>query len=138
MNQFVGIVSIVMFVSGCTTASNKIANRAMEEGTRHVDNVVADLEQFGIQKLVDFYARMARDAAASGDANAAAAAVTGAVSDMDLVTSLSRRQYLLARSLVGIGRMYVWENRGILDVLMSPSDASDLVPAADDDETASE
>lgn len=108
--------AIALCACGCTTPNNKVSDQAMTRGIDAEHRIVDDLRLLAMQMVVDACVREARDAARSGNPDAAGAAVERAVSQVDRITWLAREQHQLALSMLRIGHRYIWEQRGILSI----------------------
>lgn len=109
-------VAIVAMIPGCTRA-NKTADMAHQLAAKQTDTIVYDLSGISRQLTIDKFALAARNAASRGDADAAAAAVTGAITEYDKITWLAREEYRKAREVNNLARFYILSRRGWNTVL---------------------
>lgn len=108
---------LAVFSSGCTTPSNKIADEAFKRGSATESSIIVDLTTLAMQAVVDKQALAARTAAAVGNADAAAKAVTDMATAADKIFWLAYKQHARAKEMQRIAQRYIWEQRGWWSVL---------------------
>lgn len=128
------ITSCLIFslsLCGCTTKSNKIADKAFGLALKQQQDITHDLFTLVMQHVTDKYCDIARDAAASGNADAAAQAVKDAIYECDRTTWLTREQQTLTFELFKIPQRYIWEQRGWGSILKNDWEEAQLRVNAD-------
>jgi len=120
----INLLSSVLLLAalGCTSQHNKIAESALTRGTQQEQTIINDLFNMTGQLIVDKYCAQARAAAADGDSEIAAAAVSDAITAFDKLTWLTREQQSHACELFRIAKRYVWSQRGLGNILANDWD----------------
>jgi len=105
----------LLATSGCTTPANKIADEALARGLRHSDNVVIDLANQSRYYIAQYHLSRIKDA--KGDNTVVTKEVNELVNNIIKVDWLAMDVYNRAREYTRSGQRYIWEQRGILDLL---------------------
>lgn len=110
------IVCVILFMTGCTSPSQRIAVTAIQRGADQEHAIVIDLATMAKQSAVDNGVAQVKQAVAAQDANAAQAAVEKAVTQFDKIAWL-QIQHERARSMIRLAQNYIWAQEGIFDIL---------------------
>lgn len=123
----------VLFVSGCSP-TQKIAAEAMQRGIDTEHTIVVDLSTLAKQSILNRFAAEAKLAAAAGDESAAQKVVERLVTEWDRIGWLEI-QHERARSMVRIGQVYIWSQKGIFTIIKEEWD--EAKKTADENKTES-
>jgi len=111
----------VMFMSfllvGCTSPTQRLAAKSLSEGVDQSHSVFYDMSRIARQKILNAGAIAAADAAAAGDTARAQAVVKDVFDQMNTIDWL-HIQWERSRALIRIGQSYIWEQKGVLDILI--------------------
>lgn len=114
--KFSVTLAALLLLGGCTTPSNKIADEALARGLRHTDGVVTDLANQSRYYIAQYH--LERIKAAKGDEALVTQEVNKLVNTIIRVDWLAMDVYNKAREYTRSGQRYIWEQRGILDLLL--------------------
>jgi len=110
----------LIFAVGCTSPSNKIADAGLDRGLVKIDDVVDDLATQARYYIGEYYGERVNKIIAAGNAtpeaiNVELSSLATSVMEIDW---LAMETYCKAREYTRFGQRYIWEQRGILDLLL--------------------
>ncbi len=113
----IGLISIaLLFIFGCSTPTQRIAESAIQIGMRQESSIVKDLANMAKQFAVDKAVSEARLAASDVDADKAQEIVQNLANNFTKIAWLES-QHERARSVLGLAQQYIWSQQGFLDIL---------------------
>lgn len=104
-------------MTGCTMPTQKIAAQSLEQGANHAHTVFYDMSRIARQSILDQGAASAVKAVQDQSTDGAQQAVKRVFDDMNKVDYL-HVQWERARALIRVGQQYVWEQEGIVNVMI--------------------
>lgn len=109
-------VLVFVFAQGCTAPTQPIAQESFRLGIQQEHTIISDLSLISKQYAVDKAVADARAAAAKNDLDAVQMAVEKLASDFETVSWL-QIQHERARAVMRVAQQYIWEQKGIFDVM---------------------
>jgi len=110
------LVSMFLFVSGCTAPTQRIAAAALSRGIEQDKSIVTDLVKMNKQHIGERYLDEVKRAVIASDGAAAEAAYIAALNEYNKISWL-QIQHERTRALFLIGVRYINEQQGIVDIL---------------------
>ena len=117
MKRLIVLIISLSLLVGCTAPTQPIADQAMSVGIAQAHSIVMDLIRLQMQRIGDSAIQSVRGAASSQDPDAAQAIVVSVMTDVQKVQYL-QQQHERARALMRIGQQYIWEQKGIVNILI--------------------
>jgi hypothetical protein len=128
MKKLLIVGLMIGLFAGCTAPTQPIAVQALDIGTKQAHNVFYDMSRIARQNVLDRGGDAAQSAAEAGDAQAARQAVKDTFDSMNTIDWL-HIQWERSRAFIRIGQQYVWEQKGIANLM-----AEEIQKAMDDAE----
>lgn len=116
------IAAVVMSVllCGCTAPSNRIADNAMTTGLTQTDNIMLDLTTQAKYYLVAYEVERINNPNKSETNAEIIQRVANNISKIEWLNN----EYTKSRELLRHGQRYIWEQRGIIDMIFEDAEES--------------
>jgi hypothetical protein len=124
------IVLIGVFIVGCTSPTQRIAQHSMEIGFKQEDSIVLDLSNMAKQFALDKAVAQARNGCEGGDLDAVQVSVQNFADNFEKITWL-QLQHERARRVLGISQEYIISQQGILDIMLREYREAEKIAAED-------